>query len=112
MLFAQYLTGPVGMINSVYWSLPVEWWFYFCIPLVAWSFGRARWWLLLALFVVLAVAFRIRCWEWLHYGNPYDYGNILLLRARLDEFFLGVLAAWAHLKVARDSRTRAAAGRR
>jgi peptidoglycan/LPS O-acetylase OafA/YrhL len=75
-------------------------------------FHWARWWLLLLLFSVLAFGFRLLCWQWLNEGqtDPWNnYGAIMFLRARIDQFFFGVLAAWAHLHLARDSRTRSLA---
>jgi peptidoglycan/LPS O-acetylase OafA/YrhL len=108
--FVQHLFTGLAPINPVYWSLPVEWWFYFTLPVFGLAFGRVRWWLLLALVVVTAVTFRLACWHWLHDGqwHPWaNYGSIMHLRARLDQFFLGIVAAWFHLQVARDSRWRA-----
>ncbi|MEO8848274.1 MAG: acyltransferase [Casimicrobiaceae bacterium] len=107
MFFMQNVVAHPGTINAVYWSLPVEWWFYFWIPVIAWLFGRTRWWWLLALFLVSGVAFRVACWQWHNEAQWDKYANILLLRARVDEFFLGILAAWAHLHFQRDSPWRA-----
>lgn len=113
LAFLQGLADRPGNISEVYWSLPVEWWFYFWLPPVAWLFGRARWWWIVILCVALGVGFRALCWHWYAEAQWFRYGNILLLRARIDEFALGILAASAHLRLAHDSRWRprlAAAG--
>jgi peptidoglycan/LPS O-acetylase OafA/YrhL len=110
-LFLQFMVPGVSQINAVYWSLPVEWWFYFTLPVIGWAFGRARWWLLLLLVVVAAATFRLACWHWLHEGQRHPWANyesIMHLRARLDQFLIGIVAAWFHLKVARDAPVRAA----
>jgi peptidoglycan/LPS O-acetylase OafA/YrhL len=110
-LFLQFMIPGVSQINAVYWSLPVEWWFYFTLPAFGWAFGRARWWLLLILLVVGAATFRLACWHWRYDGqwHPWaNYDSIMHLRARLDQFGLGIVAAWFHLRVARDAPARAA----
>jgi peptidoglycan/LPS O-acetylase OafA/YrhL len=109
MFFLQHLVVHVGSINPVYWSLPVEWWFYFCLPAMAWLFARARWFWLLALFLVLGVGFRAWLWGAHIQQHWLEYGSIMLLRARIDQFFMGVLAAWAHMHVERGSRARTVA---
>jgi peptidoglycan/LPS O-acetylase OafA/YrhL len=103
LFFLQGLVQRPGLINEVYWSLPVEWWFYFWIPVVAFMFGRLRWWWIAAAFLAAGVGFRALCWKWHADGDWFGYGNILMLRARIDEFFIGILAAYAHLRVAEDS---------
>jgi peptidoglycan/LPS O-acetylase OafA/YrhL len=113
MFFVQGFFLRPGIINEVYWSLPVEWWFYVLIPPVAWLFGRARWGFVLLLAIVAGVAFRALCWQWYNEAQFFRYGDILQMRARIDEFAIGVVAAYAHLNVARDARVRgviAAAG--
>jgi peptidoglycan/LPS O-acetylase OafA/YrhL len=106
-LFLQHLSRDPGVINPVYWTLPVEWWFYFSLPLLALAFRYLRWWLLLAAVLLFVFVFRLWCQEWLAEGRwdpGFNYGSIMHLRARYDEFFLGVLAAWFHLAAPRRYR--------
>jgi peptidoglycan/LPS O-acetylase OafA/YrhL len=91
-------------LNAVYWSLPVEWDFYVVLPLLALLFARGSgrpWGLPLVLLLVLAV--RIGCVlavrEWGLDGIPYARW-IIQLPARLDQFFLGMVAAWLVLRLA------------
>ncbi len=109
-LFLQNTLPHNGTINPVYWSLPVEWWFYALIPPIAWLAGRTRLAVALALLIGLGVGFRVLCWHWLRSGDIGAYSNILLLRARLDEFALGIAAAWLHLRLPLAHRSRALAG--
>jgi peptidoglycan/LPS O-acetylase OafA/YrhL len=105
-LFLQELFPRMQPINPVYWSLPVEWWFYFWLPVLCALFLRARWWMILALVLVWAICFRVQCIAWLYEWRQdlfSNFGAIDGLRARIDEFFLGILAAWFHLRVPRDS---------
>lgn len=98
--FLQHWVTDPGQVNPVYWTLPVEWWFYFLLPFAALAFRWVRWWLLLALVVAGVVLFRLQCHAWLAdglFGVWSGYGQIMLLRARFDQFFLGLLAAWFHL---------------
>lgn len=110
-LFLQYLVKAPGEINPVYWTLPVEWWFYFTLPLAALTFRYARWWLLLAAVLLGVLLFRLQCHAWLWEGRwdvGFNYAEIIHLRARYDQFFLGVVAAWFHLATARSCRLRGA----
>lgn len=111
-LFVQELFPHLALLNPVYWSLPVEWWFYAWLPLLCWLFGRARWWLLLLLAVTWTISFRLQCMQWLFEGRDqllFNIGAIDGLRSRIDQFVLGILAAWFHLRTAGDSRWRQAA---
>jgi len=108
-LFLQHLARDAGVVNPVYWTLPVEWWFYFTLPLLALGFRWLRWWVLLAGVLLFVLLFRLWCAEWLAAGRwdiGFNYGSIMHLRARYDEFFLGVLAAWFHLAAPGASRAR------
>jgi len=110
-LFLQHLVKEPGEINSLYWTLPIEWWFYFTLPLAAMAFRYARWWLLLAAVLLGVLLFRLQCHDWLWEGRwevGFSYKAIVHLRARYDQFFLGVLAAWFHLATARGWRWRGA----
>jgi peptidoglycan/LPS O-acetylase OafA/YrhL len=106
LFFLQGMVPLPGIINEVYWSLPVEWWFYFWIPVIGLLFRRLRWWWIAAAFLVAGIGFRALCWRW-HLDNDwFGYANILLLRARIDEFFIGIVAAYFHLRVPESSRWR------
>jgi peptidoglycan/LPS O-acetylase OafA/YrhL len=110
-LFLQHLVRDAGVINPVYWTLPVEWWFYFTLPVLALGFRWMRWWILLAGVLLFVVLFRLWCAEWLAEGRwdiGFNYGSIMHLRARYDQFFLGVLAAWFHLAAPAAARVRGA----
>lgn len=110
-LFLAPLWPDLPVINPVYWSLPVEWWFYFALPAVCWILGRSRWWLVLALVLVAVVSFRLACWHWLHdqRTGPLSYPAIIGLGARWDQFVIGILAALAHQRSAAAGRVRALA---
>jgi peptidoglycan/LPS O-acetylase OafA/YrhL len=112
-LFLQHLVSNPGVVNAVYWTLPVEWWFYFTLPFAARAFAYVRWWLLLAAVLVWVFVFRLWCWEWLYEGRwdvGFNYGAIMFLRARYDQFFLGMLAAWFHLATPKRARWRSLPG--
>jgi len=100
-LFLAPWISDLPIINPVYWSLPVEWWFYFALPLVCWVLGRARWWLALALVLMCVVSFRLLCYGWLldERTGMFSYPAIIGLGARWDQFTLGILAALAHRHV-------------
>jgi peptidoglycan/LPS O-acetylase OafA/YrhL len=103
--FVQELFPTLPPINPVYWTLPVEWWFYAWLPLTCALFARARWYWIAALVLCACIAFRLNAGQWFAENRTdllFNYGAIDGLRARFDQFFLGVLAAWAHLHLARD----------
>ena len=84
-------------MNPVYWSMPVEWDFYVVLPLLAGFVARCRWPLALLFVVIFAVAFRVLCYWSLTDVNVsafIGYGDIQQLPARLDQFFIGICAAW------------------
>lgn len=86
-------------LNRVYWSLPVEWNFYMLLPVLVWAVRAGGWRWVLPVSVLLALGFRLLC-----YGTVYDVppdsllswwaGSIHQLPARLDQFVLGMFAAW------------------
>lgn len=88
-------------INPVYWSLPVEWDFYVLLPLLALGFRSTRS-VVLSLMVglMLAIGFRLLCVAALHWwgadGVPL-YRWIIQIPGRLDQFLLGMAAAWCYL---------------
>ena len=88
-------------LNGVYWTMPIEWDFYAILPLLALALARFRTALTLLAVIALAVAFRLLCYraafdpQW---ARHFDYGWIVQLPARLDEFFFGVLGAMAYVR--------------
>jgi peptidoglycan/LPS O-acetylase OafA/YrhL len=97
LLIFNIVPWPVPLLNPVYWSMPVEWDFYVVLPLLAWFVARCRWPLALLFVLICAIAFRVLC-----YWSLYDptlatfigYGDVQQLPARIDQFFIGVCAAW------------------
>jgi peptidoglycan/LPS O-acetylase OafA/YrhL len=108
-LFLHLLVPGVATISGVYWSLPVEWWFYFALPPLALWVARTRGWLVLLVALAVAVTFRIKCLEWGLAGRGgwvFTYGSIMHLSGRIDEFVIGILAARVHLALPADARVR------
>lgn len=87
-----------SVVNPVYWSLPVEWNFYLLIPIIALLFRTSKHFLLVVLFsVVFAIMFRVLCWQTLFRLNSdglWLFRLIIQLPARIDQFMIGILAAW------------------
>jgi peptidoglycan/LPS O-acetylase OafA/YrhL len=76
-----------------WWTLPVEFGFYLLLPLLAWALTPRRWPWLLGL-VVVAWAWRA---YWLLHPRT-DYAHLAWvdqLPGRIDQFAIGMLAAWA-----------------
>jgi peptidoglycan/LPS O-acetylase OafA/YrhL len=108
-VFLQHLIEVAQAPNPVYWTLPIEWWFYFTLPVIVWFFSRAHWLWLLMFVLIGVIAFRYQCYEWSLLGTSDGvdkYSSIVLLRARYDQFFFGILAAWFHLKTKSNSPVR------
>jgi peptidoglycan/LPS O-acetylase OafA/YrhL len=97
LLLQNLVPWPVTLLNPVYWSMPVEWDFYVVLPLLALLLTRCRWPLALLLTISFAMAFRVLCY-WSRtdasLGRVIGFGDVLLLRARIDEFLIGICAAW------------------
>ena len=97
--------GP--LLNGVWWTLPVEWNFYLLLPLLALLLSRARAWLVVLVVAVWVVSFRLAAYESLFtgtliFGIPadlYGAGMIHQIVGRIDQFVLGLLAAWAWLRL-------------
>jgi peptidoglycan/LPS O-acetylase OafA/YrhL len=108
LLVQNIAPWPVPLLNPVYWSMPVEWDFYIVLPLLAWFIARCRWPLALALALVFACAFRVLCY-WSLTGSTLSaligYGDIQQLPARIDQFFIGVCAAWIAVRRPQSTRT-------
>ncbi|MEO6689636.1 MAG: acyltransferase [Dokdonella sp.] len=96
-----FVDGISPMLNGVWWTLPIEWNFYLVLPLLGLAFARMRGWLVALAALVLALAFRVLCYELLladRAFGPLSYPAIIQLPGRLDEFVFGMLAAWLHLR--------------
>ena len=95
------LVDNASLYNAVHWSLPVEWNFYLVLPLLALPFAR-RGGAITAILLMLgfAIGFRIACvavvFDWGDTGVAI-YRWIIQLPGRLDQFALGMAAAWCHL---------------
>lgn len=83
----------VRPLLSSWWTLPVEFGFYLLLPWLAHAFGARRWaWLLLA----LPVAWLWRAtWLWFPPMGVSTMGWIDHLPGRIDQFAVGLLAAYA-----------------
>ena len=89
------------LLNGVWWSLPIEWNFYLVLPLLGLMFARARWWFVVGGVLIAVVAFRLFCYGLLlenRVTGLIAYPLIIQLPGRLDEFVLGMLGAWFHLR--------------
>jgi peptidoglycan/LPS O-acetylase OafA/YrhL len=108
LLVQNIAPWPVPLLNPVYWSMPVEWDFYVVLPLLAWFIARCRWPLALLLALLFACAFRVLCYWSLTdstLSSLIGYGDIQQLPARLDQFFIGVCAAWIAARRPQSPRT-------
>jgi peptidoglycan/LPS O-acetylase OafA/YrhL len=100
-LLVQNFIHVPETFNGVYWTMPIEWDFYIVLPLLALLLARLRAWLALACVIAFAVAFRIACYQVAFdpaWGRYLDYGAVIQLPARVDEFFFGVLCAWVYVR--------------
>jgi peptidoglycan/LPS O-acetylase OafA/YrhL len=110
-LLIQNIFSGIVPLNAVYWTMPIEWDFYIVLPLMALILIRLRPPLAFAIFIVLSLAYRAACYRafldpvW---AQIVDYGRIMQLPSRLDEFFYGIFGAWLFLH--RPMNARAAHG--
>jgi peptidoglycan/LPS O-acetylase OafA/YrhL len=93
----QNLFPAYALLNGVYWTMPIEWDFYLALPLIALLMRRFGALKIFAALFCASIAFRWICYA--AYGDAewsawIDYGRIMQLPARLDEFGCGVLGAW------------------
>ena len=101
LLIQNVVPWSVPLLNPVYWSMPVEWDFYVILPLLAWFVSRCRWPLALLLVLVWVFAFRVLCYWSLGdstIGAWIGFGDVQQLPARLDQFFVGICAAWLYVR--------------
>ena len=94
-----WYTLPYGGLpfNPVWWTLPIEWWAYFVLPPLALALGRMRPWLWLLAVLVLVLWIRLEFAR--HYfageeGFWWQAPDYRFLRARFDQFAIGLFAAW------------------
>ncbi|HEY2395916.1 MAG TPA: acyltransferase [Rudaea sp.] len=108
LLIQNVAPWPVTLLNPVYWSMPVEWDFYVALPLLAIFVTRCRWPLALLLAVSFAIAFRVLCYRSLteaSLAHVIGFGDVQQLPARLDQFFIGICAAWIVARTPPSPRT-------
>jgi peptidoglycan/LPS O-acetylase OafA/YrhL len=97
LLIQNLVPWPVTLLNPVYWSMPVEWDFYVFLPLLALIVARCRWPLALGLAVLSAMLFRLACFESVtdsRLAAFIGFGDIQQLPGRIDQFVIGICAAW------------------
>jgi peptidoglycan/LPS O-acetylase OafA/YrhL len=111
LLVQNVVPWPATLLNPVYWSMPVEWDFYIVLPLLAALVARCRWPLALILASVFSIAFRVLCYWSLtdaSLGSVIGFGDVQQLPARLDQFFIGICAAWIAVRTPLAPRAAAA----
>lgn len=95
-LFMLFVPPPIGIdpINTVWWTLPIEFMFYLALPFLAGLINPRRWLLLLVLMLT-------SMWLWragtIIYTGP---GNFLMssqLPGSMDSFGMGMLGAMLHV---------------
>jgi len=94
-----WYTLPAGGVpfNPVWWTLPIEWWAYFLLPPLALALKRVPVWLWLVAVLGFVLWTRIGFVTHFFAGDQsfwwqaQDYRH---LRARVDQFAIGLLAAW------------------
>jgi peptidoglycan/LPS O-acetylase OafA/YrhL len=88
--------------------MPVEWDFYIVLPLLSLLVARCRWPLALLLALAFVFAFRVLCYWSLTdtaIATVIGYGDVQQLPARLDQFFVGICAAWITVSNPPSART-------
>jgi len=113
LLIQNLMPWPVTLLNPVYWSMPVEWDFYVFLPLLVLLVARCRWPLALLLGVLSAIVFRVACY-W-SVSDPrlaafIGFGDIQQLPGRIDQFVIGICAAWIVASNALSARAAATCG--
>jgi peptidoglycan/LPS O-acetylase OafA/YrhL len=97
LLIQNLVPWPVTLLNPVYWSMPVEWDFYVFLPLLALFVARFRWLPALGIAVLAAMLFRVACYASVNDARLaafIGFGDIQQLPGRIDQFVIGIGAAW------------------
>lgn len=109
LLLVQNMVPVRETFNGVYWTMPIEWDFYAILPLLMLALARSRTGFMLLGVLALVLVFRLLCYG-AYFNEPwakhFDYGWIVQLPARLDEFFFGVLAAGIFVRRPPSARAR------
>ena len=97
--FTQNLFTPFWDFYWESWSLPVQWWFYICFPLLLIPlslFAKPKKfipWLCL-FFVLFSIAFRLSMADHVTDRFSYDVWMRKTVASRIENIYIGVLAAW------------------
>lgn len=97
LLIQNIAPWPTHELNAVYWTMPVEWDFYIALPMLALLFRRVALWRLLAFALCWVIAFRVMLYVWIldpATRHWLAFGNVHQLPGRVDQFLLGMAAAW------------------
>lgn len=87
---------PVMPLNGVWWTLPTEFGFYLMLPVLAYLL-RPKWWIILVLASIAATwTYRMAAYQWVaDLPIPNRANTIELLPGHLDQFVIGMVAAYA-----------------
>jgi peptidoglycan/LPS O-acetylase OafA/YrhL len=100
-LFLWLLVGadPVLPLNGVWFTLPIEFSFYLLLPALAYLLGPRRRWLLLIGAIALTWSYRWLILQWTDQLRlAWQVNTIQQLPGRLDQFVIGMLAAYAYVR--------------
>lgn len=93
------LAPGVDLYNGVYWSLPIEWNFYFALPALLYVAAATRGPVVLGIAIGASVAFRAFALEWAGFDQQSTAVLVATqLPGRLDQFMIGILAARLHVR--------------
>ena len=106
-LYAPALYG----INGVFWSLSLEWQFYFTFPLLAWLFHKKGPWFVIGLVGCANLLYRVIVYRYFLTPDPtWNWTLCSVFIGRWLEFCLGMLAAWQLRQSSHESRSRVPSG--